>query len=373
MSQAAWVPAQPARLRRKKGLRRFLDKKIAIVLLWSDPYTDRRTGGIVRASLILRDNLKALGIKSTCLFFSDRKKNDPAWHPAYSRLRTTEAEILNGYDGIVFSPAGSFNDIKTTEPWWASILDTVRTPFVTWHHNENEVGYLPFRERFYRHPFCVAGLAIAPEIGRAVIGECCPRGLIYPAHPCYMPSFYDGQPKEASVVATCRLTSRKRLLELVEYAGIGIAAAGLRLDIWGMASSYFYLKKMQELQQPWQYCGMFDFEERGAILNPAMFHYGATWLKRATFAPRLEIVTVDAIQYGCCPILAKGGVPSWVTGEHAVFVDPNDMDSFRSLGERLLLAAPHAQEMAEALRIEARHQFNMLHKTAELASFFDGS
>lgn len=319
---------------------------VAIVRIWSPPYEDHRLGGTLYGPVSICNDLRKLGATADLLFFADEKKG-ASWHPDFKRLSRRDCKTLNTYDFVIFSTPGSMTD-REEGAWWKPILEGLEIPFAVQIHDEDEKKYLPHRQIFFDRPQCKLLLPITMGIAEEMVGNLNGRDLIvYPNFSVLDapdPSiFYDG--KVDQVITTCRMTSRKRVVEFVQQSE-SLNNAGFAVDVFGPASTWQYKKQLDQLQnQYWTYRGPFRREDLSAIMGPAKFHYNVVSLKRRRFIPRLEVATVEALEHGCCPILAKDSTPSWVTDDMAILVNPNDMND---LADRLTAVRDKAPEMNSA-------------------------
>jgi len=321
----------------------FSGLSVALVHLWAQPYVDNRASGLVYGFENLGNDLQKVGFNVDHLFFSNKKK-DGEWHPLFSQVQIDQAEILNRYDFLIFGSAGSGSD-KKQGAWWKSILDAVKVPFAVQINNEVDQQVLTYKSYFYDNPNfslllpITEGLAhtATPKMdeSRVLVYECLPRtGLTDPE------MFY-GQ-KTDQIVTTCRITTRKRVLELVQQAQ-SLHNAGFATDIHGADATWRYVGSLRELSSEyWNFHGSFRRDQLSEILAPAKFHYNACYLKREVLTPRIETSTVEAASFGCCSILSRSTAPEWVTDDMAILVDTNDLSD---LARRLSSARHKAHEM----------------------------
>lgn len=317
--------------------------RVALVHLWAQPYVDNRASGLVYGFENLGRDLRNIGFTENYLFFSN-KKRDGDWHPRFIQVSLSDAEILNKFDFVIFGSAGSGADRKEGS-WWKPILDVLKVPFAVQVNNEVDQQVLIYKDLFYDHPYFSLGLPITEGLAyeatpngknlRSLVYECLPRtGLSDPGE-------YYGQ-KVDRIVTSCRMTTRKRVLELVKQAE-KLNQAGFEIDVWGADATWFYVSKLKELQSPsWNYHGSFLRDQLSSILGPAKYHYNCCYLSRGTLTPRIETSTIEAVSYGCCPILSRATVPEWVTDEMAVLVDTSDLSD---LAERLTKFKGQAHQM----------------------------
>lgn len=308
--------------------------KLALVLLWNDPYVDERAGGPVYAMEAIGSNLEKYNVDISYRFFSDRGTSYN-WHPWFKPLPLSKAGELNAYDFVIFSTAGSGND-KKIGPWWRPMLRRLQVPFAVQLHDEAEERLLPYREEFFKHDGCVLLMPITEQTTEFLVPDFGSVGsidsdiLVYPGFKLGKQKFPG--PRKKSVVTTCRLTSRKRIIELVSQ-NESLYRHGFSLDIHGADVNWYYIKSLKELANNyWTYHGTFNRDRLPEILSRATFHYNAVLLKRGTFFPRVELSTYEAVSYGCCPILCKDTTPDWVDDSMAVLVNPCEM---KDLGKTL--------------------------------------
>jgi hypothetical protein len=292
--------------------------------------------------------LRRHGVQTDLIYFARvPRPKDPAIHPAWRYLGLSEAKVLNEYDAVVFNSAGSWDDRKAGS-WWTPVLAALKVPFAVWTCNEVETEVCPYRSKFVAHEmYALAievseGLAGANGLWKGGVNVLRHSGLPSPQAPgrgvwSWRPGAADAVvagPKEPKIVTTCRLTSRKRVLELASL-GPKLRARGIGLDVWGAESTFFYKRGLLELRERqmregihaggdrlsdpgWEWKGGFTHNELSEILAPAMFHWGGAWLVRGVMRRRLELATVEAVAHGCIPILERSTAPEWVDGTIAV-------------------------------------------------------
>ena len=265
---------------------------VALVHLWAQPYVDNRASGLVYGFENLGKDLQEINFSVDYLFFSDRKKNGE-WHPLFREIHLEGAEILNQYDFIVFGSAGSMSD-KKLGPWWQPVLDSLEIPFAVQINNEVDKQDLIYRDLFYDHPHFSLGLPITEGLAYtstpnrdnlpALVYECLPRTNLPD------PGIFYAE-KRDQVVTTCRITTRKRILELVQQAE-KLHYAGFTTDIYGADATWRYVSSLKELgNQYWNFHGSFNREQLSSILAPARFHYNCCFLKREAVTRRIETST----------------------------------------------------------------------------------
>lgn len=312
--------------------------RVAMVFLWNLPLTNQMTGGILYGLVNVGRDLGKLGFDVRNVYISEWHKPNAAIHPGFRRVDDMDLEALNGFDFVIFNTPGSGLDKKHVksgnEPKWLPVLKSIEVPFAVQIHDEVEAR-IAFRHEFFDHPQCRLLLPITSEIVDLVVGDIKERDvLVYPCFPTletHDPSRYYGM-KTDSVVTTCRITARKRIVEFVQQAR-SLAASGFEVHVHGADPAWRYVDEVKEhANESWKYHGAFTRSELTRILTPARFHYNAAFLKRGKFIPRIEISTVEAVGYGCCPILCRTTVPPWVDDSMAILVDTEDMDD---LAERL--------------------------------------
>ncbi len=299
--------------------------------------------GLVYGFENLGNDLQKIGFSVDHLFFSNKKKNGE-WHPLFREVPLGHAEILNEYDFLIFGSAGSLSD-KKDGAWWKPLLDSLEVPFAVQINNEVDQQDLRYRDLFYDHPHFSLGLPITEGLAYTstpnrdnlpfLVYECLPRTDLPD------PEMFYGQ-KRDQIVTTCRITTRKRILELVQQAE-KLHNAGFAIDIHGADATWRYVSSLKELSSDyWNFRGSFHRDQLSSILGPAKFHYNACFLKRQAVTPRIETSTVEAASFGCCSILSRATVPNWVTDDMAVLVDTNDLSD---LADRLSAARNKAHEM----------------------------
>jgi hypothetical protein len=348
--------------------------RIAVVQLWSPPYTDGRTGGMMNAGKNLAENLWQTGNTVDLMWIGD--KDERHADPNFERVPLRRAPaVLAQQDAVIFTTAGSFRD-KTEGPWWRPLLTESGPPFAVWIHDEVEIEKLPYRREFFDHPRCRLVMAITNQIAHAMGAFPPPPVLWYPGYPLTLRPNPLVEEREHLAVTTCRFTSRKRQQELVRDAGRGFMSNCIRLELHGADATWFYVRKVREemerLPAGWsRYVtlrGHFSARERNAILRRAKWHLNLPAAKRGTFYPRIELSTLEAVENGCCPVVSVQSMPSPFEGVNsgAVRVDPLDPKQLERLAERLSFTDREIRQRNEDFRAWWGQKFPMPGLTAEL-------
>lgn len=316
--------------------------KVAIALLWNPPYTNCMSGGMTYAPFYLSKDLKKKGFEVDNIYFFDTQPNNI--HSDFIRYPYEDFLILNNYDYIIFTTAGSWNDRKL--PWWREYLSKINKPFAVVISDEVEIKTLIYREDFFSHPRCKLLLPLTPEVMVVTAPNHLDKPyMVYPLFSANVasPEKYF-EKKTRSIITLCRLTNRKRILELVMQSEL-LHRCNFTLDIYGADVTWTYkLKLKEQLNQFWNYHGTFEDHKRSSICIPATYQWNASKLKRSTFYPRIEISSFEGLSYGVCQILCKSTVPSWVDDSMAILVDPFDLnrlaemllDNFRDANQKCL-------------------------------------
>lgn len=273
--------------------------KIALFNIYSEPYGDRRTGGLITAAIYLSQ------YGYTPVAFGKPKKSHMS---GWTYIKSFDE--LNDYDFIIFSSAGSNTDVKTKKqnktPWWMSELPKVKKPFAVQCHNEIDEAIMPFREIFFSNklfrlflPICANIFKKMPDVDTHV--HLAHQNIIK------MKKFN----KQNLVISTCRATSTKRVIEFVSKAK-KFKEIGYNVEVWGPESSYFYMKALKETNPGyWEHKGMFpDFAALDSVMGRAKYHWNCrSFRKKHKVSPRFEIATIEALERGCIPIVEKDSTP----------------------------------------------------------------
>lgn len=220
--------------------------RIAMVFMWNLPYTNQMTGGILWGSENVGNDLSKLGFEIEFLYFADRPQTNSALHPRFRWKSSSDVEALNAFDFVIFNTAGSSRD-KKTGLWWKPILDSLKVPFAVQIHDEAEEK-LPNRHEFFEHPQCKLLLPITEEILTTVVGDIRGRDVsIYPNFPTMevMEPSQDYDQKKDGIVTSCRMTSRKRIVELVQQSA-DLGKVGFTINIHGADVTWQYVRQVQE-------------------------------------------------------------------------------------------------------------------------------
>jgi hypothetical protein len=258
---------------------------IAMMNIYSEPYGDRRTGGLITAPMHLANGTVPVA------FGKLKKSHVPGWK------YVTSFDQLNDYDFIIFSSAGSNNDKK--DPWWFDELPKIKIPFAVQCYSELDEKMMLYKDRFFEHPMFRLFLPIAENMWHVMPD--------IPTHiyPCLQSEIKVREfDKESIVASTCRLTSTKRIGEFVSMAA-RFSDIGFRTQVWGAESSYFYTKAIKEINPGhWEYKGLFTPDDLDDVMGPVAYHWNCRSFRvRCKFSPRFEIATVEALERGCIPIV----------------------------------------------------------------------
>ena len=332
---------------------------VGLVLLWNEPFVDERAGGPVYALEAIGHNLTLEGVNVQYSFISNKGRSSN-WHPLFKPIPIKNRRSLNELDFIIFSTAGSGSDRKLG-PWWRPILRDLKIPFAVQLHDEAELRLLPYREEFFNHARCAFLMPITNETSEILAGSKYSGELVYPGY--IIGDQVNSHRKSRSVVTTCRMTSRKRIIELVNQAS-GLVKNGFSLDIHGADVTWTYKRELKALENGnWKYHGTFDRETMPRILKKAMYHYNVVYLKRGKFVPRVELATYEAAMYGCCPILCAHTTPSYIRDSMAILVDPNDLSD---LPDILKERKSEYSSMSEVFWETLNKKINMEKRTRKL-------
>lgn len=309
--------------------------KVALIHLWSPPYNDNRAAGLIYGLENIKNDLEVLGHQVEYFTPYVQGKKDQ-WHEGYHHFSLNKLDYINSFDFGIFSSLGAMKDKKDKLPWWGELIKCLEIPFGAQINNEVDESILVFREYFYRNKNFKLLLPITSGLKDPLADKYGIPTLVYLNFPKvhgYVDYQDYYQQKQDKIVTTCRMTSRKRVLELVQQSE-SLYNKGFHVSIHGSDIMYFYVTQVKSLinEDIWHYGGWFSRNQLSEILTTAKFHYNCCYLKRQQVSPRIEIATVEAVHYGCCPILSKQTVPDWVTNDMAVLVDTNDLSD---LAERL--------------------------------------
>ena len=267
--------------------------KIALANIYSEPYGDRRTSGLITSAIYL----SKYGFAPVA-FGKPQNSHLAGWTYIQS------FDELNDYDFIIFSSAGSGTDVKKG-PWWREELNKIKTPFAVQAHSELDEGTMAYKEEFFSHPMCRLFLPIASNIWKVMPDI---PTHVYLAHQSSIT--IKKYRKENILASTSRLTSTKRIKEFVSKAK-DLKSIGYKTKVWGSEASYFYTKDLKEINAGhWSYEGMFGQKDLDDILKNVKYHWNCrSFRKKHKFSPRLEIATIEALERSCIPIVEKDSTP----------------------------------------------------------------
>lgn len=316
-------------------------RSIAIVNTWGEPFIDWRVGGILHALNHLENDLKILGHTVHKYFFTNKKKRNKNWDPTYKPVHGKDhVGILNNYDLVIFSTAGNVDDknippnSENAKPLWYMHLSKLEVPFFVQNHGEADFKNLTWSKWFLSHKNCKLLMPVANGLFEGVDGYN-PSDKDELTYPCYSlrntPNPKDYYKNKRNLITTaCRMTSRKRVKELVEIEE-QVHNAGFEIELHGAHSSYFYIKALKEITKGHsKIFAEFSAADRPNIYGPAKFLWQPFCFKKKhkITKKRLELPPVEAAFYGCVPILQNSTVPEFLNSSNAFLIDVFNLNNF---------------------------------------------
>lgn len=261
--------------------------RIALVSMYSDPFSDHRACGMTTAaSRLASDRDVAL------VAFGKRRAGHVAGYGYVDKVSD-----LNGkFDLLIFDAPGTIS--KTPRP-----LDGLRVPFAVQSHGEgDERTFAAQAGAFFSHRCFRSFLPICPALWSSM-----PAVETYPWLAHRPRIAIRKRRKERLVASSCRITSSKRVAEFVRQAP-ALRWAGYRTEVHGGKASFFYFRDLPG--GPWEYRGPYGPADLDAVLSPVLAHWNCRCYRRGTpFASRLEIASIEAVERGCIPIVHGPSTP----------------------------------------------------------------
>lgn len=249
----------------------------------------------------------------------------------WADVKSGGLNTLKDYDYVIFQSLGltyeKFDEKKPNK--YKDMLDQLDKKFSVVINEENDRKIYPYHMDFLNHPNCEYIIFNCP--GMATVFEdwiqIKPYKVFIPAPPLAPAEdiFAKIMHKKRKIMSTSRWTTSKRILEFVkmkkdfEDRGIQIATAGAH-------QSYWYALEMKEVmpngEPDWEDLDYFEPHQLPEILKDAMFHWDFLFQKKGmglrTHQPRLELVTLEALNEGCLPVICEQFTPDWLGTESAV-------------------------------------------------------
>jgi hypothetical protein len=293
--------------------------RIALVYNYSEPFGDKRTGGLITSAI----HLKQYGFDP--VFVGPKSVS----HIPGVKYAASIVDVCDGYDFLIFSSPGSIDD--WIKGYYQRNMKFITKPFAVQSHRETDDKL--FKEQikdWFEHKMFRFFMPITKDLWEKM-----PDVPTYPylAHQSSITNKTAGMRREWLVVSSSRLTSSKRIHELARQAkGLKFQGEPLAVEVHGTESSYFYTKDLREID-PTLYKGAYLHDDRNKFLTRALFHWNCfAFKKKQRISPRLEIASIEAAEFGCRLIVHKDSTPPeyW----HAV-IGINSIDPGLNLGEQL--------------------------------------
>jgi len=299
--------------------------KVALVCNYSEPFGDKRTGGLITSAI----HLSRYGFVP--VFVGPKRASHIPGFTYYNSAETMQKD----FDFFIFSSPGSIDE--KIEEYWIGELQSNRItkPFAVQSHRETDPGLFKRAGEYFAHPKFAFFMPICKDLWEEM-----PEVDTFPylAHQSEIKKDWPiGSKRDWKIVSSSRLTSAKRIHELARQYVKGIKFMGKKVavDIWGAESSYFYTKALNEIA-PGLHKGIYKNAERNEFLHKAVWHWNCYAFKRGTrIAPRLELASIEAAAAGCRLIVQKSSTPKeyWHAVTAIDALDPK-LDLSRELKEQ---------------------------------------
>lgn len=287
-------------------------------------------GGPSMCALNVADILALSGIQTEVITFNKSGKFLGGYieHPRLRILNFKKTDVileLAAYDFLIFNTMGYSHD-KGYGPWYLEeILNSgLRLPpFLVQIQGESDRVLYPSHRKFMGHPNC-AGVLVGESdysnlpVFRMWVGQ----QQVYQTVQTKIDPDWSSEPyladKSNLIISTSRWIQAKRTLEyarmIPELRGYGFEALSYGYQqIYPFAKLVYDVLEGLDIKKESFYRGTFTRSQLSAVYGKAKYHYGILYVgKKCDVVPRLEFPSVEAILYGCVPILETGSTPPYL-------------------------------------------------------------
>jgi len=318
--------------------------KIGIVTFNTDK---RNMAGIITAPLYMSQLLNTYSKFDVDIVSTKPKTKHDLDGIKYPDATTSVGEFLNYYDFLIFSTPGFLFKKKDMVDYnvYDYIFDELETPFSIVINEERDGQLYNHFDEFTKHDnYCL--LMLNSEDMHLDFEYLLPRNgqyfefnyisLIKSKEEILDLAEEKLHSTNRSIISTSRWVNRKRVLELAQISK-DLHCTGIETFIAGDRKTYFYFKEVLTTNvEFWTDLKPFMPEDLEALLKPHMFHYDFVYVKRESknrkMRGRLELVTIEALNSGCLPVLCSQSVPSWLLeGKSAIVLDKDDLDKLPNI------------------------------------------
>lgn len=245
-------------------------------------------------------------------------------------------DTLRDYDYVIFQSLGlTYEKYDEKDPEkYKKMLDDLDRPFSVVVNEENDRKIYPYHMDFITHPNCQYIIFNCPGMTSVFQDwiEIRPAQVFLPAPPLateedIINKVYNHTSRSDNpiIMSTSRWTTSKRILEFVRMKD-DFERNGITLKTAGARQSHWYVLEMQEVmpngEPDWEDLGYFEPHQLPGILKEVTFHWNFLFQKKGmglrTHQPRLELVTLEALNEGCLPVICSQFTPDWVGTDSAV-------------------------------------------------------
>ena len=298
------------------------------------------------------------------------------------------SELKQIYDFVIyFTPGRSWEKFDSSDPEkYSLVLEAVGLPFTTIYHSEEYKTHQPYRMNFIQDRNCKFLIFISDGFKDIYAddlmscgGNCVTVSMLPQLKPI---EDILNKDKKKSIILTSAWTNFKRNREYFELVS-QFKSLGLEPYSAGAPASIYYLNEISddiiksieldidestkgdELSRSryfdysimmgrrsqglpydkkrdtiphikgatiktqdggyWYDYGAYYPDEIETILADKMYHWNMSGYKiNKTYVPRLEIVTLEALNEGCLPIICKETTPDWIPEDSAIVFSKKD-------------------------------------------------
>lgn len=257
----------------------------------------------------------------------------------WSEMLSGGLETLKNYDYVIFQSLGlTYEKYDIGKPdKYKNFLDELDRKFSVIINEENDRKIYPYHMDFINHPNCEYLIFNCPGMVSVFTDwiKIKPYKVFLPAPPLAGLSEVlekASRKKEVRITSTSRWTTSKRIYEFVSMKS-DFEAKGIQIATAGAHQSHWYMMEMANLmpdgKPDWEDIGYFEPHELPEILKSAMYHWNFLFQKKPmglrTHQPRLELVTLEALNEGCLPVICEQFTPDWLGTNSAVRLPRENM------------------------------------------------
>jgi len=242
-------------------------------------------------------------------------------------------ERLREYDCLFLAGSGPYVKKPQDDKVYRHIIDSGRF-FVVHIGGEHERRVLGNFDAYITSDMC-KGVTFSSanmcEFFKDLIGgrhHCFRQVMFYTPEDFPAVDYPTIEMRPSVISSTCRVVPIKGIHRLVDLSS-SLLPLGLSFKIHGSSPLYFYKKSLQEAIAKNNTCSMtgsFRGEDVWKLLVESRYHYNFLFRKRPPIYPRVECATMEAMMYGCIPIVCDDTSPDWMK-DNSICVKNSEFDT----------------------------------------------